>query len=261
MLLVWFSQLGLVAAWVGLGRTMAPLRLGVPLLMLALLWAPYQAVQQPSLLGWLGTWFWPYRHGESALFVELGYTPVVLAMLSTMALLLTCLVAGLLGLVRLAGLRVVRIGEQSAGRRWQFSLGRLLAGTAAVAVDVALARSFAAPLWNGLADLAHVDIDEPVIWWAYARPTLIPLSALLGGVWLVRLRWIGWPRAVVIAVLSTAATAFLFRLGEINLSVGLSLLGAALIPPAVVLGSLLVVRGAGYRLAWRSGRPAQGEAI
>jgi hypothetical protein len=168
--------------------------------------------------------------------------------------------AGLI-IARLAGVDLVR-GTRGRPAPWQFSIRSLLAWTALIAVVIGLARVMhAAPIWTepdafaqqqmiafGLLGMTSALIAATAIW------ATLPVGRL-------------WWRLVLLAILAPAAMVLSrymmgVTLGESVTSIDWFWILFGWLQAVILAGTLLVVRGCGYRLIkrrksvwqWLSGR-------
>lgn len=225
------SQVCLLAAWAALGRTPAPWR-AVGLILPLALWSFIMG----SLLE---------RPIPDALSVPNRMT----SRWTFLLLLETAGAVALLGIARAAGLHVTaaadraQTGREPTPRRLQFSLLYLFGWlTAAAMVLAGLGYTFSpsqlaleAEDWRHSVSVAAINVGM----------LLAVLYAALGTRhWL--LRWL----VALVAMMLGAGVAWLW--------LGYELLGAIVVgcTAAWIMGSLAVVRVAGYRLAWRRGSRA-----
>jgi hypothetical protein len=213
------SQPSLLAIWVAMGRK-GPL------------WRCSAIVA--VIVGWSVAW----RARFAANALEVGVALLVQA----------GFIIGVLGLARLVGAGVVcatEAGRALSPRKFQFTLRQLLVLMTLLAIAMGLIRWFGPPEAPSVLRRWRSVLELGAFTGSGAAVTLAALWAALG---------VGWPalRLLFLASIVAAAVTGLAYLLPASASRDLWVLLAS--QSLLVFVSLLVVRMAGYRLAWRAGR-------
>lgn len=234
---VHFSQIGLLGIWLALGLLAGPWRL-LCVLGDVVAWSDAFFRLMSSLGGIAGSpgremWIWPF-----AAHVAITALPLLIA--------------------RAAGMRMICIGGASSNalpsgqpRRFQFSIGYLLAWTTVVAVVLSTLQYLTA--FKGLEYMLYFYA------WTYLAFCGLYTALAIGALWLVFGTWPLPGRIlafILVGVLATGSHCWLDR-GDLDQSL-FRVLAFYAIEAALLLGSLAVVRIAGYRLRWHR-RPAVSE--
>ena len=216
----------LLAVWIALGGKATP-------------WRLVAAVLGVAAWMWISHWFPDSDpHSMREMFVEVWTTDLTAEMF---------VLSGLLMLARLLGLELTDTSHGDTTQavaddtQWiQFSLRTLMSWTTAVAVLLATLRYF--PKWP----LVTV-LNEPL---PYAAILLGDALPALGALWLA----LGsrWPvKRIIVLVVASIGSVTIFRLTG-GLGAELWQIATFVVAQAVYLvGSLWLVRLAGYRLVWR----------